>query len=130
MRRPLTLLLALGLLTSCDDDEETESTVACMYDYSVYSISEWGSSFDQYEDECVTLSSAEACYDWTDDSNDCSGGFCSEYSYTNVRVVDGSCEDEGSDDDSGFCEWRNDGECDEPEGTGLCPEGSDAADCG
>jgi hypothetical protein len=29
----------------------------------------------------------------------------------------------------GTCEWTNDGECDEPEGTGLCAEGTDAADC-
>ena len=26
-------------------------------------------------------------------------------------------------------DFLNDGECDEPEGTGLCPEGTDAADC-
>lgn len=28
------------------------------------------------------------------------------------------------------CAWPNDGECDEPEGTNLCGEGTDAADCG
>jgi hypothetical protein len=27
------------------------------------------------------------------------------------------------------CPWTNDDECDEPEGTGYCPEGTDAADC-
>ena len=27
------------------------------------------------------------------------------------------------------CPWEFDGECDEPEGTGLCPEGSDPDDC-
>lgn len=27
------------------------------------------------------------------------------------------------------CSWLNDGECDEPEGTNLCPEGSDYPDC-
>jgi hypothetical protein len=27
------------------------------------------------------------------------------------------------------CEWTGDGECDEPEGTGLCLEGSDVEDC-
>lgn len=30
---------------------------------------------------------------------------------------------------SGSCPWLNDGECDEPEGTNLCPEGSDYHDC-
>ena len=25
--------------------------------------------------------------------------------------------------------WIEDGECDEPEGTNLCPEGSDVVDC-
>jgi len=28
------------------------------------------------------------------------------------------------------CAYQNDGDCDEPEGTGLCPEGSDPTDCG
>jgi hypothetical protein len=27
------------------------------------------------------------------------------------------------------CPWTNDDECDEPEGTGYCPEGSDVNDC-
>jgi hypothetical protein len=27
------------------------------------------------------------------------------------------------------CPWANDGECDEPEGTGVCPEGTDPGDC-
>ncbi len=102
-----------------------------MYDYSVYSVSEYGIDFDEYFGECVTLSSADACYDFTDDTNDCSGGFCSEYSYTNVRVVEGTCEDaDPSGSGDGTCQWTDDGECDEPEGTGLCPEGSDVADCG
>jgi hypothetical protein len=30
----------------------------------------------------------------------------------------------------GPCPYTNDGECDEPEGSGLCPEGTDPADCG
>ncbi|MHC5109610.1 MAG: hypothetical protein ACYTHJ_07005 [Planctomycetota bacterium] len=30
----------------------------------------------------------------------------------------------------GYCPWINDGECDEPQGSGLCPAGSDEADCG
>jgi hypothetical protein len=29
----------------------------------------------------------------------------------------------------GDCAYENDGYCDEPEGSGLCPEGSDPADC-
>ena len=28
------------------------------------------------------------------------------------------------------CRYTNDGECDEPNGTGVCAEGTDAADCG
>jgi hypothetical protein len=28
------------------------------------------------------------------------------------------------------CQWPNDGECDEPEGTGYCIDGTDTADCG
>lgn len=39
--------------------------------------------------------------------------------------------DSAANDDSGAisCAWTNDGECDEPEGTDLCPEGSDVTDC-
>lgn len=29
----------------------------------------------------------------------------------------------------GECQWTNDEECDEPEGTGYCPEGTDVNDC-
>lgn len=50
---------------------------------------------------------------------------------------DGKCDEpegtglcpEGSDAYDCQCIYRNDGECDEPEGTGLCPEGSDTTDC-
>lgn len=31
--------------------------------------------------------------------------------------------------DTCSCPWVGDGECDEPEGTGACPEGSDPGDC-
>lgn len=127
MRRGLICLFAFGLLPSCDEDDEESSQVACVYDYSVYSVSEYGSSFDEYSDECVTLSSAEACDSYTESSTECFGGYCSDYSYTNVRVIEGTCEDYMP--SGGSCEWTNDGECDEPEGTGLCPEGSDVADC-
>ena len=27
------------------------------------------------------------------------------------------------------CPYTGDGECDEPEGTGICPEGTDPGDC-
>lgn len=30
---------------------------------------------------------------------------------------------------SNTCEYARDGECDEPEGTGLCADGTDTADC-
>ena len=30
----------------------------------------------------------------------------------------------------GDCAYTNDGQCDEPEGTGACADGSDVADCG
>jgi hypothetical protein len=130
MTRGRVWLLAMAVMLSCDDDDESSSQVACIYDYSVYSTSEYGINFDEYSDECVTLESADACDDYTEDSNTCAAGFCSEYSYTNVRVVEGTCEtvfppEEG--DQS--CQWTNDGECDEPEGTGLCAEGTDTDDC-
>jgi tetratricopeptide (TPR) repeat protein len=36
------------------------------------------------------------------------------------------CSGGGGDDE---CPWTNDGECDEPEGTGICDEGTDVYDC-
>lgn len=43
----------------------------------------------------------------------------------------GSSGSSGSPGSSGStdCPYQNDGECDEPEGTDLCPEGSDRVDC-
>ncbi len=41
------------------------------------------------------------------------------------------CEGEtGTGTGGELCPYTNDGECDEPEGTDLCPEGTDATDCG
>lgn len=50
---------------------------------------------------------------------------------------DGECDEpegtglcaEGTDTNDCTCAWPNDNECDEPEGTGLCAEGTDASDC-
>jgi hypothetical protein len=38
----------------------------------------------------------------------------------------GDCPDHSDDWDCGYCQWLNDGECDEPN---LCPPGSDVPDC-
>ena len=37
--------------------------------------------------------------------------------------------DPGAEPPAAECPWPNDGECDEPEGTNLCPEGTDVDDC-
>ena len=144
-RRLLAFALTVGALapaTGCDDydSDDDGGQFACVYDYSVYRTSEYGSSFDTYEDNCVTVASRDACDAYTDSSTECHGGSCADYSYTNVDVYPGSCDtfhgnDYEADDDppsyggGGSCEWTNDGECDEPEGTDLCPEGSDTNDC-
>ena len=83
---------AAAALTACDSDHGEDRELACMYDYSVYSISEYGSSFDEYTDNCITVESEQECRDWTESDNECSGGFCSDYTYTNVEIVEGSCE--------------------------------------
>jgi len=58
------------------------------------------------------------------DSDDCcavqENGVCEEMSQG------GQCPDGTDPWDCGFCQWTNDGECDEPN---LCPPGSDAEDC-
>ena len=41
----------------------------------------------------------------------------------------GTSSGEGTGSGGGDCPYTYDGECDEPEGTALCPEGSDYADC-
>jgi hypothetical protein len=40
----------------------------------------------------------------------------------------GTCP-EGSDPTDCFCATKNNGVCNEPEGTDTCPEGSDSPDC-
>jgi hypothetical protein len=55
-----------------------------------------------------------------------------------VYQSDGICDEpegtglcqEGTDPDDCGCPSENDGVCDEPEGTGLCNEGTDPTDCG
>lgn len=149
---PLRVLAALSVafasLVAVGCDEETESDseqFACIYDYSVYSNSEYGSSYDDYPDNCVTVSSREECDAYTNGDTTCAGTSCSDYSYYNVELVRGSCgslvgggddygpadsgSDNGSSSGSSSCEWTYDGECDEPEGTGACAEGTDSYDC-
>jgi hypothetical protein len=127
---PLAIVLAYLAAISCEGEEE-EPSYACVYDYSVYSTSVYGSSFDEHDDECMDVSSAEECEILTHGFTDCSDGFCTSYTYLDVRLVPGSCDEvQGNPNPGpGACEWINDGECDEPEGTGLCAEGSDVADC-
>jgi hypothetical protein len=74
----------------------------------------------------------DACESAADDLSACMGGG-ETCRYTN----DGACDEpegtdlcpEGSDEADCECRWTNDGACDEPEGTDVCPEGSDEADC-
>jgi hypothetical protein len=68
--------------------------------------------------------------DGPDDDGPDEGGDCP---YTEDNECDepegtGWCP-EGSDTVDCTCPYTQDGDCDEPEGTGLCPEGSDPYDC-
>jgi hypothetical protein len=125
---PLAIVLAYLAAISCEGEED-EPSYACICDYSVYSSSVYGSSFDEHTDECVDVSSAEECDILTKSFTDCTDGFCTSYTYLDVRLVPGTCDELQGYPGPGPCEWTNDGECDEPEGTGLCAEGSDVADC-
>lgn len=132
-----TLLLAITTVPAlgCDEEEEDDDgrTYACRYDYSTYSVSEYGTDFEESTDNCTEVSSPETCDTITESSNECHEGFCAEWTYTNVSVAPGSCygaSGGGSDEESDEgCEWSYDGECDEPEGTGLCADGTDYGDC-
>lgn len=55
-------------------------------------------------------------------SNDCAGAEAACSDEANGLVE--ACSDGGDE-----CPFTNDGQCDEPEGLGLCPEGSDVNDC-
>lgn len=54
-----------------------------------------------------------------------------------AELKDGICEEEGEvlfscvfgDNEDGTCPFENDGECDDPTGTDICPAGTDVADC-
>ncbi len=133
-------LLALALVGACDEDEESGQTYACRYDYSTYSVSEYGIDYEEHPGNCTEVSSPSTCDAITKSSNDCNGGFCSEWTYFNVSVTPGTCDAPaaGPADDAsspsgggggGECPWTNDGECDEALGTGLCAAGTDTADC-
>ncbi|MBX7077536.1 MAG: hypothetical protein K1X88_00030 [Nannocystaceae bacterium] len=57
----------------------------------------------------------------------CAAGFVCNASQTCVDAPAVAC---GIPDAVGFCLYRDDGVCDEPEGTGYCEEGTDPFDCG
>ncbi len=91
--RPFALrlcALALGASLACEL-EDHEEHFACIYDYSTYSVSEYGTNFDEHPDNCTDVESQAQCDAITESSNDCSDGFCSEWTYSNVSLVPGTC---------------------------------------
>lgn len=92
-----SLLAVLAIVTAvvgCDEEEGEGQTYACRYDYSTYSVDEYGINFDEYTDECVEVSSPAECDEITETENECYDGFCVEWTYTNVEVHAGGCDAE------------------------------------
>jgi len=58
--------------------------------------------------------------DWVDDCDD-------DFEDTFQEIAGGGSS--GGSCSSNTCAFSFDGECDEPEGTGICAEGTDSADC-
>lgn len=79
-----------SLLSSCDDADEEQTELACVYDETAHHSSSSGSSRNEYFDQCVTVESEQECQDWTSNDLDCFDGYCIELRYANVRP--GSCE--------------------------------------
>ena len=70
--------------------------------------------------ECSDLADGDECENEQEDLfDDC------DFEDMEVDVEDGG--DQGN---TATCDFQNDGECDEPEGTGACAEGTDTVDCG
>ena len=85
---------------------------------------------DEYSDmdDCV-----EECEDDVDDLAD--GDECENeqedlFDDCDFEDMEVDVEDGGDQGNTATCEFQNDGECDEPEGTGACAEGTDTVDCG
>lgn len=70
----------------------------------------------------------ERCRPRTDD-RDCRGQEPAG-SDANVDPTEDGGDDNGDDSAYVDCPWPSDGQCDEPEGTDFCVEGSDPQDCG
>jgi hypothetical protein len=91
---------------------------------------------------CATIEDLNGCIwagDGICDEPGVGTGFCpagtDEFDCRSGTTTDGTTTDGtstgGTDTDTGgACPGFGDGTCDEPEGTGLCPEGTDPLDCG
>ncbi len=92
-------------LMSCIDDDSFG--VTCVFEMKSRSSCPWGVDSGEWRphcfeewDRCEPYCEADGdCY--FTDHNDCSGECCYDYSYRNVRVFDGTCDDfYASDDES------------------------------
>jgi|GEM_PF-2141776 len=102
--------MAASCMATCNDAalQEEDAATACFF-----------------ENTCEAIFSNQVC-DATA-SLDCGG--LPTPSTTGNTETQGPVDSVGDSTGSTSCEYTNDGECDEPEGTGFCPEGSDTADC-
>jgi hypothetical protein len=106
------------LMQSCDGGETTIADVEIVCDLEQRPESVWPRCIE--ETEAMTACGAEVgCAEWFTAA-------CWD-PYRAMTICFGE-PDPGAEPPSG-CAWPNDGECDEPEGTNLCPEGTDVDDC-
>lgn len=106
----------------CDDGTATNAT-----DTNPTATTDSGGDCPYFDDgECDEPEGTGLCPEGSDPL-DCSGVTTSPTSVTDSASA--TTPTSATDSGGGSCPYVNDGECDEPEGTGLCPEGTDAADC-
>jgi hypothetical protein len=132
------LLLALGLvagLSACpgsDSDGHARSDCPGLivdYDERMLEcgITDHVITMEQAEEECSGDSAYGACVDEMSDLYRCVDGHsCNDleqYCMGALETLNECLAEEAT------CPWTDDGECDEPEGTDLCFEGTDVADC-
>lgn len=147
----ITAVLALGAFiftAACGDDDDsstgtsvqslcergcsTTASLSCPNDTPSTCVSECVEGYADSPQECrQAMTSALECIanrpasDWEcDDDGDVSlkEGVCTQEAF----ALFGCLLEHAPEDD---CPFENDGDCDDPTGTDLCPAGTDLADC-
>lgn len=86
----LVLVPILSALACASSSDGSGAQYACHYTSSVSTICS-GYSNNSNDPGCIAVSSQSECNDYTKSSTDCTGGCCTDTSYSDVSMVPGSC---------------------------------------